>query len=36
MLVYVLVKIKRFYKWINPKNWFNRFSNIEIDMSEFI
>jgi Leucine-rich repeat (LRR) protein len=29
------LKVKQFSKWINPKNWFNRFASIEIDMSEF-
>ena len=29
------VKVKQFSKWINPKNWFSRFSTIDIDMSEF-
>jgi hypothetical protein len=35
MLVSVSIKVKQFYTWINPKNWFSRFSNIDIDMSEF-
>lgn len=35
MLAGVSVKVKQFYTWINPKNWFSRFSNIDIDMSEF-
>jgi hypothetical protein len=36
LLVNVGLKIKQFCKWINPKNWYNRFSNMEIDMSEFL
>jgi len=36
LLINIRLKIKQFCKWINPKNWFNRFSNIDIDMSEFI
>lgn len=28
-------KIKQITAWINPKNWFSRFSAIDIDMSEF-
>ncbi len=35
MLAGVSIKVKQFYTWINPKNWFSRFSNIDIDMSEF-
>ena len=34
--VNVRLKIKQFCKWINPGNWFNRFSKMEIDMSEFL
>jgi hypothetical protein len=36
LLVNVWLKIKQFCKWINPKNWFKCFSNVEIDMSEFL
>jgi hypothetical protein len=36
LLVNVRFKIKQFCKWINPKNWFNRFSSIEIDVREFL
>ena len=36
LLVNVRLKIKQFCKWINPKNWFNRFSKMEFDMSEFL
>lgn len=35
MLVDIRVKIKQFSKWLNPKNWFSCFSDIDIDMSEF-
>ena len=29
------VKVKQLSSWLNPKNWFSRFSTIDIDMSEF-
>lgn len=35
MLVNICFKIKQFSKWLNPKNWFNCFSDINIDLSEF-
>ncbi len=35
MLKRTVGKIKQFYTWINPKNWFSCFSKIDIDMSEF-
>jgi hypothetical protein len=35
VLVSASNRIKKISAWINPKNWFNRFASIEIDMSEF-
>jgi hypothetical protein len=29
------IKVKQFSVWLSPKNWFSRFSSIDIDMSEF-
>ena len=35
VLVSTKAKAKQLTLWLNPKNWFNRFATIDIDMSEF-
>lgn len=30
-----LFRIKPFFEWVNPKNWFSSIANIEINLNEF-